>query len=223
MTAGMLLNRPTDLLLCEDVKLDSTAGIEEDNMITHEWNVWYGGHEHGLHTHEPMFHCLHPFPIKEYSHQVIDGIYLSALQDARQMVKNYGKSHSLSPKDFWTFSGMVTWTSSDELISEIEDGLWYAAAMDASVVKKGLGSIVKKITSGKYADTNIDDIGTTISMGNERDYIWKLFMRLIGYRMGKGDIQRSGKCSQHHGNDRMLEEWCRENLVFGDLPRFTED
>ena len=97
VTKGCILNRPTNLIL-------------DDSNGTHsfQWKVFFGGDEFGLHTQEAKFYCLHSlhfYEALEVSRPVIQGIYFTSIQNAKELVY-MGKA---TPNDFWTFSGFISW------------------------------------------------------------------------------------------------------------------
>jgi len=153
-TTGLLLNRPTDLILYENIQ-----GEEDTDPITAGWNIWFGGEEFGIHTDHPKFFCLHSMntpEAKEMSREVMPGIYFCSVQNAKELVADGFARTS----DFWVFSGFQTW-GHGELMEDMKEGVWHAVSTDAHLVRKGL----RILNAGARCDG---------------DRTWKILMRLIG-------------------------------------------
>lgn len=198
---GIILNRPTDLVLYDNnVDMENQPG----------WEVWFGGDEFGIHSEHPKFFCLHSMTDSPealaLSNEVIPGIYFCSLQDAKELVAATQQGSSSSTKhctndDFWVFCGFQTWNR-QELEEELKDGLWHAIATDASLVEKG-HSILK-----------------TANARSDGDRTWKILMRLVGqrFRCGGDDDWCNTSFS-----DRMLKEWCLNKLEFDEPPPFLRE
>ena len=191
-TTGIILNRPTDLILQER----NGAGGGDEN-VEQGWNIWFGGDEFGILTLSPKFFCLHSLETTEgnsQSSQVIPGLYFCSLQNARQMVTDGGAQRD----DFWVFSGFQTWDSR-ELEQEIKEGAWYSISTDANTVNKG-----HRILKAGNED------------GCNDHRIWNILMRLIGKRQR----QHQHPSNDSSFCDRMLQEWSK-NLEFDGPPQFA--
>lgn len=158
-TTGIVLNRPTDLILYD----------REENGYIEDWNIWFGGENFGIHTCNPKFYCLHSLSFqeaKDISQQMLEGISFSSLRSAKDLVTRKLAKTS----DFVVFSGFVKW-SSDDLKEEIDNGLWHAAATDANIIKKGF-SILKDRCPRANGDRT-----------------WKLLMRLVDKKNEKNETK----------------------------------
>lgn len=202
---GILLNRPTDLILYDNVRSEDERGQNhgsDPNMESQpDWEVWFGGDEFGIHSERPKFFCLHSMTDSPealaLSNEVIPGIYFCSLQDAKELVSR-GVSKCTSD-DFWVFCGFQTWAR-HELEEELRDGLWHAIATDASLVEKG--HLILKTTSG--------------ATRSDGDRTWKILMRLIGQRFHHSRDNGSSF------SDKMLNEWCLNKLEFDEPPFFLQ-
>jgi len=91
-TKGIILNRPTDLLLEDDVN----PGVK--------WRVWYGGDVQGLTSRHPDIVCLHSLKNKQVtkaSVPVMKDIQWTTFDNAKRLVK----AGAAKPTDFWVFCG----------------------------------------------------------------------------------------------------------------------
>ena len=91
-TKGIILNRPTDLLLEDDVN----PGVK--------WRVWFGGDVQGLTSRHPDIVCLHSLKNKQVtkaSIPVMKDIQWTTFDNAKRLVK----VGAAKPTDFWVFCG----------------------------------------------------------------------------------------------------------------------
>lgn len=91
-TKGIILNRPTDLLLNDDLNPGVT------------WRVWYGGDVQGMSSGTPEIICLHSIQdpqVMQGSRPVMNEIQWTSFDNAKKMV-NQGNA---KPTDFWVFCG----------------------------------------------------------------------------------------------------------------------
>jgi putative AlgH/UPF0301 family transcriptional regulator len=78
-TRGIILNRPTDLLLDDDV-----------NGANVKWRVWFGGDVQGLNSNSPSIVCLHSLKskrAKQASVPVMKDIQWTSFENAKKLVK----------------------------------------------------------------------------------------------------------------------------------------
>lgn len=91
-TKGIILNRPTDLLLEDDVNPKV------------KWRVWFGGDVQGLDSNNPDIVCLHSLTdpaVTKASIPVMKDIQWTTFENAKKLVKaGIAKS-----TDFWVFCG----------------------------------------------------------------------------------------------------------------------
>ena len=91
-TKGIILNRPTDLFLEDDIN----EGVK--------WRVWFGGDVQGLHSTNPDIVCLHSLKDEKStkaSIMVMKDIQWTTFDNAKKLVK----SGVAKPSDFWVFVG----------------------------------------------------------------------------------------------------------------------
>jgi len=196
VTKGCILNRPTNLIL-------------DDFNGTHsfQWKVFFGGDEFGLHTDQPKFYCLHSlnfYEALEVSRPVIEDIYFTSIQNAKELVY----SGLATPDDFWTFSGFISWEP-NELRQDVIDRVWYAISTDSYTLQKGL----RILSAGRGIDPQEAGIRT-----------WSMLMDRIGKNDEVDDecFIESSYCDFTF-DDLMLREWARENLIFEHPPGPLQD
>jgi putative AlgH/UPF0301 family transcriptional regulator len=123
-TKGIILNRPTDLFLEDDMN----EGVK--------WRVWFGGDVQGLNSKNPDIVCLHSLKdIKatRASIPVINGIHWTTFDNAKRLVKA-GVAES---GDFWVFVGYAGWAPM-QLAGELQRNSWYMVATDSQTLLKEL-------------------------------------------------------------------------------------
>jgi len=123
-TKGIILNRPTDLTLEDDIN----PGLE--------WRVWFGGDVEGLHARHPDIVCLHSLKddrATKASIPVMKDIRWTTFDNAKKLVK----AGIASVSDFWVFVGYAGWGPS-QLKGELERNSWYMAATDSQTLLKEL-------------------------------------------------------------------------------------
>jgi putative transcriptional regulator len=116
-TKGIILNRPTDLLLDDDVNPGA------------KWPVWFGGDVQGLDSENPDIVCLHSLKHEravEGSVPVMKDIQWTSFESAKQLVKE----GIATPEDFWVFCGYAGWGPS-QLMGELDRKSWYTVATDS--------------------------------------------------------------------------------------------
>jgi putative AlgH/UPF0301 family transcriptional regulator len=196
-TKGIILNRPSDLILIDDDDDDDDDGgggsSSSTNSSKQQWRVWFGGDVQGLDAIMPEVICLHSIStgnkdedeqINEVSNIVMKDIKWTSFEDAKMLVKK-GLAKT---NDFWVFAGYAGW-GPNQLMGELERKSWYMAATDSQTLLKELAK--------QSALTDPRDAGLDT---------WELLMNLIGRGMtaeeSSGDFE-----------DLMLKEWARENLL----------
>ena len=95
-TKGIILNRPSDRMLEDDVN----EGLK--------WRVWFGGDVQGLDSILPDIVCLHSLKSQEAldcSTKVIKDIQWTNFDDAKGLVKK-GLAKC---EDFWLMAGYAGW------------------------------------------------------------------------------------------------------------------
>lgn len=212
MTSGIILNRPTDLILRDNVdKCPHEDDYDENGEeVVRGWDIWFGGDKFGIHTDHPKFFCLHSLrtPQSEaVSEEIMPGIYFCSLQDAKELVADSREngSEDANYSHFWAFSGFQTWNHS-ELEQELKDGTWHAVSTSAALVKRGL----RILNAGVRCDG---------------DRTWKILMRLIRqynakHQLPEEERNNDGKKSNTFC-DLMLKEWSTQKLEFNEPPQFV--
>lgn len=123
-TKGIILNRPTDLVLDDDLNPDT------------KWRVWFGGDVQGIESANPSIVCLHSVKSNravEASVPVMKDIQWTTFDNAKKLVK----SRECTPNDFWVFVGYAGW-SPGQLMGELERNSWYMVATDSQTLLKEL-------------------------------------------------------------------------------------
>ena len=123
-TKGIILNRPTDLTLEDDIN----QGIK--------WRVWFGGDVQGLNTKYPDIVCLHSLNSNQAmkaSVTVMNDIQWTTFDNAKRLVK----AGAASPSDFWVFCGYAGW-GPQQLMGELERKSWYMVATDSQTLLQEL-------------------------------------------------------------------------------------
>lgn len=123
-TKGIILNRPTDLTLEDDIN----PGLK--------WRVWFGGDVEGIHEQHPDILCLHSLNddrATKASIPVMKDIQWTTFDNAKKLVK----AGIATVSDFWVFVGYAGW-GSGQLKGELERNSWYMAATDSQTLLKEL-------------------------------------------------------------------------------------
>eukprot|EP00977_Amphora_coffeiformis_P010838 scaffold2536_cov169-Amphora_coffeaeformis.AAC.31 len=123
-TKGIILNRPTDLVLEDDVN----PGVK--------WRVWFGGDVQGIVSGNPSIVCLHSMKSNravEASISVMKDIQWTTFENAKKLVKA-GEAKST---DFWVFVGYAGWAPG-QLMGELNRRSWYMVATDSGTLLKEL-------------------------------------------------------------------------------------
>ena len=123
-TKGIILNRPTDLTLEDDIN----EGIK--------WRIWFGGDVQGLNTKYPDIVCLHSLKSNQAmkaSVTVMNDIQWTTFDNAKRLVK----AGAASPSDFWVFCGYAGW-GPQQLMGELERKSWYMVATDSQTLLQEL-------------------------------------------------------------------------------------
>ena len=123
-TKGIILNRPTDLML------------EDDINIGMKWKVWFGGDCEGMNTRHPDIICLHSLKNErstKASIPVMKDIQWTSFDNAKKLVK----AGCATVSDFWVFVGYAGW-GGGQLKGELERSSWYMVATDSQTLLKEL-------------------------------------------------------------------------------------
>jgi putative AlgH/UPF0301 family transcriptional regulator len=123
-TKGILLNRPTDLVLDDEVN----SGVK--------WRVWFGGDVQGLDSDNPSIVCLHSMKsqrVVKASIPVMKDIQWTTFENAKKLVKE----GAAQATDFWVFVGYAGWAPG-QLMGELERQSWYMVATDSQTLLKEL-------------------------------------------------------------------------------------
>lgn len=123
-TKGIILNRPSDLTLKDDVNKGVT------------WRVWFGGDVQGLTSDNPEIVCLHTLKnvaVTRASIPVMNDIQWTTFDVAKKLVK----AGAAKPTDFWVFCGYAGW-GPRQLMGELERKSWYMVATDSQTLLREL-------------------------------------------------------------------------------------
>lgn len=123
-TKGIILNRPTDMLLVDDV--------------TGKWRIWYGGDVQNLDHPVPEIVCLHSIAkgdslIDEVSTTIMNDMKWCSFEKAKMLVA----AEKAQPSDFWCFAGYAGW-GPGQLMGELNRQSWYMVAADSKTLLKEL-------------------------------------------------------------------------------------
>ena len=119
-TKGIILNRPTDLELVDDLN----PGVR--------WRVWFGGDVQGIESDNPDIVCLHSIKssqAKRASVPVMNDIQWTTFENAKRLVK----AGVASPEDFQVFCGYAGW-GPGQLSEEVNRKSWYNVAADPQTI-----------------------------------------------------------------------------------------
>jgi putative AlgH/UPF0301 family transcriptional regulator len=123
-TKGIILNRPTDIYLHDDLNPDC------------KWRVWFGGDVQGLNSDNPDIVCLHSLDDPQARHAsipVMNDLQWTTFDNAKRLVR----SGYASPGDFWVFCGYAGW-GAGQLTAELERSSWYMVATDSDTLLQQL-------------------------------------------------------------------------------------
>jgi putative AlgH/UPF0301 family transcriptional regulator len=123
-TKGIILNRPTDLTLDDDIN----EGVK--------WRVWFGGDVQGIGSGNPDIVCLHALKNKQAtkaSVSIMKDIQWTSFDNAKLLVQ----SGAAEPTDFWVFCGYAGW-GAGQLMGELNRKSWYMLATDSQTLLKEL-------------------------------------------------------------------------------------
>jgi len=123
-TKGIILNRPTDLMLEDDIN----QGVK--------WRVWFGGDVEGMNAQHPDILCLHSLKDEratKASIPVMKDIQWTTFDNAKKLVK----AGIATVSDFWVFVGYAGW-GPEQLKGELERNSWYMVATDSQTLLKEL-------------------------------------------------------------------------------------
>mmetsp|Transcript_28154 Transcript_28154/g.51280 ORF Transcript_28154/g.51280 Transcript_28154/m.51280 type:complete len:712 (-) Transcript_28154:4-2139(-) len=151
-TKGIILNRPSDRMLADDV-----------NEVL--WRVWCGGDVQGINSPNPEIVCLHSLNLPlmgedaaPASVQVMKDIQWTTFDNAKDLVK----MGVAKPTDFWVFCGYAGW-GPGQLMGELDRKSWYMVATDSQTLLKELA---RQSSSADPRDAGLDT--------------WELLMNMIG-------------------------------------------
>jgi putative AlgH/UPF0301 family transcriptional regulator len=189
-TKGIILNRPTNLVL-SDADFVYENGTSMENVTQESrWRMWYGGEVQGLASDSPEIVCLHSLANKaasEVSENVMKSISWTTIEGARKLVSD-GDATS---DDFMVFCGYAGW-SPGQLKDELERECWYTVAADSQTIWDVLQSSAKNQSNAIYGTDAWEQLMERIDRGNQ-----------------------VGKVATDF-DDKMLQEWGQTNLVFND-------
>lgn len=187
-TKGIVLNRPTDLVLGDDDFVNSDGTPLDDADPDSQWKIWFGGEVRGFDSPDPEQCCLHSLTSDaalEVSERVLKNISWTTMTGARKLVRD---GHAKA-EDFLVFCGYAGWNAG-QLVDEINRKSWYMLQTDDKTLLKE----IQKTDDAK--DPQRVGLGT-----------WNMLMDVIG----KGE---EAKCSEGVFDDLMLREWAKQRLVF---------
>lgn len=123
-TKGIILNRPTDLVLEDDVN---------DGK---KWRVWFGGDVEGLNARHPDITCIHSLKSEmaiKASIPIMKDIQWTTFHNAKKLVK----AGVADVRDFWVFVGYAGW-GPGQLAGELTRNSWYMVATDSQTLLQEL-------------------------------------------------------------------------------------
>lgn len=193
-TRGIILNRPSDMVLMQDVTINDEDGNGGDGSDSSgepiQWRVWFGGDVQGLGSVLPPPEIIAMHSIKDdedvdaVSTELMNDIKWMSFKDAQKLVAQ----NKAKVNDFWVFAGYAGW-GPNQLMGELDRKSWYMAATSSQTLLQELAK------QSSYTDPRDAGIDT-----------WDLLMNMIG----KGDTAED--CAGSF-EDLMLKEWAREDLL----------
>jgi putative AlgH/UPF0301 family transcriptional regulator len=124
LTKGIVLNRPTDLTLDDDIN----PGIK--------WRVWFGGDVDTFDWEKPEVVCIHSLQ-NDQVFQVSTTVMKDICWTTFEAAKRLGKAGVAKPSDFWVFVGYAGW-GPGQLLEELGRKSWYMVATDSQTLLKEL-------------------------------------------------------------------------------------
>ena len=202
---GILLNRPTNLIVEEDDTNTGDDGGKDDDELP-GWNIWYGGDISGLHhlqtDGQTEFVCLHTLTSEasqDVSVEVIPGLSYTTLDGARKLVADGDASIS----DFYSFGGYCAWRPGQLQLLEMgaDRDEWVSVSMDSASVLDELARLKEVQNESK------EPYITGVNM-------WDRLIDAIG-RSDTATNRLSEKRLKFY--DGMLDAWAEENLSYGSI------
>jgi putative AlgH/UPF0301 family transcriptional regulator len=123
-TKGIILNRPTDLELEDDLNPGA------------RWKLWFGGDVQGIDSDSPDLICLHTLTsphATRASIPIMNDLQWTTFENAKRLV-NVGMA---KPEDFQVFSGYAGW-GAGQLRNELDRKSWFMIATDSQTLIKEL-------------------------------------------------------------------------------------
>jgi putative AlgH/UPF0301 family transcriptional regulator len=123
-TKGIILNRPSDLTLDDELN----PGVK--------WRVWNGGDVQGLNSMNPDIVCLHSLQntqVSKASVPIMKDMQWTTFDNAKRLVQ----AGAAKPTDFWVFCGYAGW-GPGQLMGELDRKSWYMVATDSQTLLKEL-------------------------------------------------------------------------------------
>lgn len=208
-TKGIILNRPSDRMLDDDVN----EGVK--------WRVWFGGDVQGIDSIMPDIVCVHSLKDDEATNAsvpVMKDIQWTTFENAKKLVKK----GSATPEDFWVFCGYAGW-GPQQLMGELDRKSWYMVATDSQTLLKELA---RQSAGADPRDAGLDTWELLMNMigrgetveqcsGDFDDLMLKEWARehLLSIEAGGGageqrGIPRKGEPTQKKGDgaDRLIKE-----------------
>ena len=201
---GILLNRPTNLIVEEETTSDTSVGDDDEELTG--WNIWYGGDISGLHhlqtDGQTEFVCLHTLKSeasREVSLEVIPGLFYTTLDGARKLVADGDACIS----DFYSFGGYCAWRPGQLQLLEMGDDRdeWISVSMDKLSILDELDRLKEEQKENK------GKMSTGVGM-------WDRLIGAIG-RTETATNRLSEKRLKFY--DGMLNAWAEENLSYGSV------
>jgi putative AlgH/UPF0301 family transcriptional regulator len=130
-TRGIILNRPTNLLLHDPTNPNVP------------WQIWYGGDVQGIASSNPEIVCLHSIQdveVTRVSIPIINDIQWTTFDVAKALVqRKIAKS-----TDFWVFCGYAGW-GPQQLSGELDRKSWYMVTTDSQTVLQELARLARTV------------------------------------------------------------------------------
>lgn len=229
---GLLLNRPTNLMLGESdgdhiatpIQLSDCANTDSD-----PWRVQRGGDLLGLESASgTRFVCLHNLGtsdenVASVSTNIVGNLCLTTIEDAKRLCKVYSDKYSSS--NFMTFGGFISWRPG-QLEREMGDerNEWLVLSVDGDSIWDELQNqeteLVRYMNNQNHTKSNYSG-----KMVDICTLMWRNYLAMVN--MPESEATKNIPPGQLNFYDQMLKVWAEEymnkSLLTQALPEVAND